>query len=67
MDVSDGIAEWHDIVSPLHNRMNKRKVSGSIVIPKEAKVLKKIVKEVGLIYPFTNKLLSNHASRERAC
>ncbi|VDK75358.1 unnamed protein product [Litomosoides sigmodontis] len=49
MDVSDSIAEWHDIISPLHNSMNrnsnKRKVSGSIVVPKEAKVLKKIVKE----------------------
>ncbi|CAG9539015.1 unnamed protein product [Cercopithifilaria johnstoni] len=49
MDVSDSIAEWHDIVSPLHNNMNrnsnKRKVSGSIAVPKESKVRKKIVKE----------------------
>ncbi|OZC12199.1 hypothetical protein X798_00720 [Onchocerca flexuosa] len=48
MDVSDGIAEWRDIVSPLHSSMNrnnsKRKVPGSIA-PKEAKILKKIGKE----------------------
>ncbi|VIO97606.1 Uncharacterized protein BM_BM8751 [Brugia malayi] len=48
MDISGGITEWQDIVSPLHNSMNrnsnKRKVSGPIVL-KEAKVQKKIVKE----------------------
>lgn len=57
MDVSDSIAEWHDIISPLHNSMdrnsNKRRISGSVVVPKEAKVLKKIVKEVGFAYFFT--------------
>ncbi|EJW77334.1 hypothetical protein WUBG_11759 [Wuchereria bancrofti] len=48
MDISRGITEWQDIVSPLHNSMNrnsnKRKVSGPVV-SKEAKVQKKIVKE----------------------
>uniref|UniRef100_A0A1I8ET35 HMG box domain-containing protein n=1 Tax=Wuchereria bancrofti TaxID=6293 RepID=A0A1I8ET35_WUCBA len=52
MDISRGITEWQDIVSPLHNSMNrnsnKRKVSGPVV-SKEAKVQKKIVKEVVII------------------
>uniref|UniRef100_A0A1I7VX02 HMG box domain-containing protein n=2 Tax=Loa loa TaxID=7209 RepID=A0A1I7VX02_LOALO len=49
MDIPDGITGWHDIVSPLHNNMNgnsnKRKAPGPVVVPKEAKALKKIVKE----------------------
>lgn len=57
MDVSDNVAEWRDIVSPLHKNMNrnsnKRKDSGSVNVPKEAKVLKEIDKEVD----FTSSLL----------
>uniref|UniRef100_A0A0R3S205 Uncharacterized protein n=1 Tax=Elaeophora elaphi TaxID=1147741 RepID=A0A0R3S205_9BILA len=49
MDVSNNIAEWHDIVSPLRNSMNrninKRKGSESVAVPKQAKMLKQNVKE----------------------